>query len=243
MRCVAILIPAYNEQDTIAAALADLPRTLPGVDTVQLIVVDDGSLDGTVTAARAANCSHVIQLAAHAGLGAAHKEGLRYALAEINPDIIVNFDADLQYFGDDIARLIDPIRAGCADVVIGDRRVHRIKGYPKYKIFTQHFWNLVVSISVRRRIKDATSGFRAYSRDTARWLQAHLSESYTYSAESLFLLAKHRARIAFVPISTRTTHRPSRLITSKLYYTRYVFALLFRHVVGEFSGHFRTKPR
>src|SRR5688572_16946116 len=149
MRSVTVLIPAYNERDTIAAAIREVPRMLRGIDAVHVVVVDDGSIDHTDCLARDAGCDDVLRLA-HVGLGAAHKTALSYVLAKFDPDIIVNFDADLQYIGEEIPKLIEPILADGADVVIGDRRVHRIEGYPKYKVFTQHFWNLCVSAFLRQ---------------------------------------------------------------------------------------------
>lgn len=226
---LAIQIPAYNEENLIEAAINDIPSKIKGIANIELIVINDGSSDKTMEKVKQSRVKHVINLEKHCGLGAAHRKGLGYSLS-IGADIIVNYDADLQYRGGEIEGLVQPILEKRADAVIGDRQVRKIRGYPFWKFGTQTFWNKLITILFHAKIRDATSGFRAYSKETAELLLKYLQDDYTYSAESIYILAKKKMRIVFVPITIRPTPRKSRLITNKLYYTIRFAATLFKYL-------------
>jgi glycosyltransferase involved in cell wall biosynthesis len=224
-----VQIPAFNEEGSLRSAIEDVQNHSGKGKwgSLQILVVNDGSTDDTVKEARNAGVTEIVDLQSHQGLGVAFKEGLRRALA-LGGNILVNTDADLQYRAAEIPKLVDPIRKGEADMVIGCRDFRKIKGYPKHKRFTQTAGNLLISILYRKKIADATSGFRAFSRETAEILVSSLGNRYTYTIESLCLLLRREKRVLFVPISIQhNPERRSRLITSRLSYVRnYVWTAL-----------------
>lgn len=226
---LAIQIPTYNEDKLIKAAINDIPIKIKGFSHIELIVINDGSSDKTIEIVKQSRVKHIINFEKHCGLGVAYRKGLEYAIS-IGADIIVNYDADLQYKGDEIERLIQPVLEKNADVVIGDRQIKKIKGYPLWKACTQSFWNKLITFLFHIKIIDATSGFRAHSKKAAKLLLEYLQDDYTYSAESIFILAKKKMNIVFIPITIRPTPRKSRLITNKLYYTIKFTAILFKYL-------------
>src|SRR5688500_3265331 len=161
-----VQIPSYNEETTIAQALRDIPKKIEGITSIETLVIDDGSMDKTIEAARKAGATHVLQLKTHRGLLAAFVAGLDAAL-RLGADIIVNTDADNQYAGADIARLVAPIVKGTAEVVIGDREVARSPHMTPLKRVLQRFGSWSVGLASGVRVSDATSGFRAFSREAA----------------------------------------------------------------------------
>ncbi len=204
-----IQIPAYNEEATLPQALQDLPRSLPGVDEIEVLVVDDGSTDRTAVVAQEMGADHVVRLKRHYGLATAFAVGLETAL-RLGADIIVNTDADNQYWGEDILRLIRPILNGEADIVVGDRGVASLSHFSPLKRLLQRWGSWVVERAAGIPIPDATSGFRAFTREAA--LRLTVLSDYTYTLETLIQAGARRMRVVYVPVRTNPPTRPSRLI-------------------------------
>jgi len=206
-----IQIPCLNEAVSLPGAVADLPRAIPGVDSVELLVIDDGSTDGTADVARAHGVDHVIRLSQNRGLAAAFARGLQKAL-ELGADIIVNTDGDQQYRGEDVPRLIQPILDGNADMVIGDRQVQSVRHFSLWKKWLQKAGSLVVRWASRTGVPDATSGFRALSREAA--LRLEIFSTYTYTLETIIQAGRKGLTVVSVPVRTNEIRRRSRLIRS-----------------------------
>lgn len=206
-----IQIPSYNEELALPQTLRDLPCSLAGVDQIEILVVDDGSTDHTTERAQELGVHHIIRLKQHQGLAAAFTIGLETAL-RLGADIIVNTDADNQYWGEDVARLIQPILEGQADIVIGDRGVADLEHFAPLKRVLQRLGSWVVEQAAGIPIPDATSGFRALSREAA--LRLTILSDYTYTLETLIQAGARRMAVAFVPVRTNPQTRRSRLIRS-----------------------------
>jgi glycosyltransferase involved in cell wall biosynthesis len=206
-----IQISCYNEEGTLAQTLADLPTYIDGIDELETLVIDDGSTDATLLVAREAGVDHIVRHRRNRGLAAAFASGLDAAL-QAQADIIANTDADNQYCGRDIPRLIEPILADRADMVIGDRQTWRSPHFSLFKRILQRLGSRVVSRLAGQRIPDAVSGFRAISRETA--IKLHVVTSFSYTLETV-LQASHRGlAVESIPIETNKTTRPSRLFKS-----------------------------
>ncbi|HEY6867391.1 MAG TPA: glycosyltransferase family 2 protein [Candidatus Eisenbacteria bacterium] len=203
-----IQIPCLNEEATLPATLADLPRAVPGVQSVEILVVDDGSSDLTSEVARAHGVTRVVRFAARQGLAAAFARGLQEALA-MGADIIVNTDADNQYQGRDIPRLVAPILEGRADIVVGDRPIDSNPEFTPLKKILQRLGSSVVRRLSHTRVPDATSGFRAYTREAA--LRLTVLSGFTYTLETLIQATQKNLTIDHVPIRINPRTRESRL--------------------------------
>ncbi len=212
---VIIQIPCWNEEHTIGQTLSDLPRELPGVDIVEWLVIDDGCTDRTVEVALTHGADHVVRLHRRQGLAKAFMAGIEACL-EANADIIVNTDADNQYNALDIPKLIQPIREGNADFVIGSRPINDIEDFSNVKRFLQKTGSWVVRLASRTNIPDGPSGFRAMSRDVA--LNINVFDSYTYTIETIIQAGTKGWNIVFVPVRTNKSLRPSRLIKNVPHY-------------------------
>ena len=206
-----VQIPAFNEEELLARSLASLPRSVPGFSEVRILVVDDGSTDRTMDVARTAGADRVVRLQAHRGLATAFSLGLEEALA-MGADVIVNFDADLQYDAADIPALVAPILDGSADVVVGDRGAGTLEHFSPGKRLLQRFGSWVVRQASGLEVADATSGFRALSREAAR--RMNVFSRMTYSLETLIQAGWKDLRVASVPVRAHPPTRPSRLFTS-----------------------------
>jgi glycosyltransferase involved in cell wall biosynthesis len=206
-----IQIPCYNEEDALPQTLADLPRTLPGVDQVEWLVIDDGCTDRTVEVARSLGMQHTMCLGRHQGLARAFLAGLERAL-QLGADIIVNTDADNQYRGEDIGQLIEPILDGRADIVVGDRGISTIAHFSLGKRWLQRLGSWVVQQAANVHVPDATSGFRALSRQAA--LRTLVFSEYSYTLETLIQAGARQMAVDYVPVRTNPETRPSRLIAS-----------------------------
>jgi len=208
MRLV-VQVPAYNEAKTLPEVIRTIPRQIPGVDEVLVLVIDDGSTDGTAAVAAAAGADFVLRHPANRGLAAAFQTGLDFAL-RLGADIIVNTDGDNQYPQAEIPRLIEPILQRRADIVIGDRQVKINPNFRGLRRLLQQLGSRIVSSLSRLPVADAPSGFRAYSREAALRLQ--VVSRYSYTLETLIQAGHHRLAVESVPILTNPPTRPSRLM-------------------------------
>lgn len=206
-----IQIPCFNEEYHLPQTWRDLPKTLPGIDEIEVLVIDDGSQDRTVEAARALGIQYVLPMRTHVGLARTFQAGLDEAL-RLGADIIVNTDADNQYRGEDIQRLIQPVLAGRADIVVGDRGVAHIAHFSPAKRVLQRIGSRVVQLAAGIPIPDAASGFRAYSRDAA--LRLNVLSDFSYTLETLIQAGMFKIPIEFVPVTTNPQTRKSRLAKS-----------------------------
>jgi glycosyltransferase involved in cell wall biosynthesis len=204
-----IQIPCYNEEATLPQTVRDLPRELPGVDEIEILVVDDGSRDQTSKVAEELGVDHIVHLKQNQGLAYAFMTGLDAAL-EAGADIVVNTDADNQYRGEDIERLIQPLLEGEADITVGDRGVTTLEHFPPIKRHLQRWGSWVVERAAGIEIPDATSGFRAFTREAA--MRLTVLSDYTYTLETLIQAGARRMVVAYVPIQTNPSTRESRLI-------------------------------
>lgn len=220
-----IQIPCLNEAETLPATLADLPRHVPGIDTIEWLVIDDGSRDATAEVARAHGVHHIVRFTRNKGLAAAFTAGIDAAL-KAGADFIVNTDADNQYAGADIPRLVAPLIAGEADICIGDRNIRDIQtmSWPKKRL--QHLGSWVVRQVSGTQVPDTTSGFRAYTRDAA--LRMTIVSEFSYTLESIIGAGKKRMAIAHVEVGTNARTRPSRLFSSMFAYIKQSAATIVR---------------
>ncbi len=212
-----IQIPCFNEARTLATTLADLPRHVPGVDVVEWLVIDDGSVDGTADVARANGVDHIVVHPRNRGLAAAFLTGLDTAL-RLGADVIVNTDADNQYVADCIPELIAPVCDGTADMVVGERPITDIDDFSWTKKKLQRFGSWVVRKFSGTDVADAPSGFRAISRDAAFRLQVF--GRFSYTMETLVQANAEGLAVVSVPIRVNPSLRPSRLAKSTFQYLR-----------------------
>ena len=206
-----IQIPCYNEEGSLEVTLAELPRELPGVDTVEWLIINDGSIDKTVEVAQAYGVDHIVNFEHNQGLAKAFMAGIEACL-KANADIIVNTDADNQYCADDIPKLIEPILSGRAEIVVGARPIRQIKHFSPTKKVLQKLGSWVVRMASNTKILDAPSGFRAISREAA--LRLNVFSEYTYTLETIIQAGQKGMVITSVPIRTNGYLRPSRLVKS-----------------------------
>ncbi len=206
-----IQIPCLNEAETIAATIADLPKSIHGIDEIEVLIVDDGSTDATVDIARQAGAMHLISNGANRGLAYSFQRGLDEAL-RLGADIIVNTDGDNQYFGGDVEALVRPILENRADIVVGDRQTGFIDHFSPVKKYLQNSGSRVVSALANADIPDAVSGFRAFSRQAAMCVTVR--STFSYTTETLIQAGRRRLRIASAPVRTNKVERPSRLFRS-----------------------------
>ena len=204
-----IQIPCFNEAKTLAQTVAALPRQLPGIDVIETLVIDDGSRDATVQVAEELGINTIVRLPHNMGLAHAFAAGLE-ACIKHGADIIVNTDADNQYYGADIAKLVAPIVEGRAEIVVGDRGVANHPLFSPLKRALQRLGSWVISQAAGVTVPDATSGFRAFTREAA--LHTLVLSNYSYTLETLIQAGARRRAIEFVPIRTNAPTRPSRLM-------------------------------
>jgi glycosyltransferase involved in cell wall biosynthesis len=223
-----IQIPCFNEAHDLPKTLAHLPREVPGVDRVEWLVIDDGSTDATVEVARAHGVDHVVRHTTNKGLAAAFQTGLNACL-QLGADIIVNTDADNQYPGAFIPKLIAPLLAHKADMVIADRQVHLIPHFSRVKIALQRLGSRVVRYVSGTSVPDAPSGFRALSRETA--LRINVMTGYTYTLETIIQAGKRNLTVTHIPIHVNPITRDSRLIRSLPDYVARSMITIFKLLV------------
>ncbi len=212
-----IQIPCYNEEQTLPIALNDLPKKIEGIDQIEYLIIDDGSRDKTVEVAKANGVHHIVSFKKNKGLAAGFMAGIDKCLKQ-GANIIVNTDADNQYYGDDIEKLIRPILNGQADIVIGERPIDKIEHFSWLKKKLQHLGSWVVRIASDTDVPDAPSGFRAYSREAA--LRLNVISEYTYTLETIIQAGRKNMAITSVLIKTNPELRKSRLFKSMFSYIK-----------------------
>jgi len=220
-----VQIPAFNEEKTIAQTLREIPKRVDGFTSVETLVIDDGSSDTTAEAARKAGATHILQLRNHRGLSAAFVAGIDAAL-RLGADVIVNTDADNQYAGADIARLVAPIVRGSAEVVIGDREIAKSPHMSGIKKSLQRLGSWTVGKASGVSVADVTSGFRAFSRDAA--MQINVFNPFTYTLETIIQSGNRNLGVQTVAVHTNAPTRESRLYRDVGTYLRKSIATIFR---------------
>ena len=206
-----VQIPCYNEEHTLPQTVADIPRQIPGIDEVEILIIDDGSTDRTVEVAQEVGVDHIVRNKRNIGLARSFRRGLEACL-DAGADIIVNTDGDNQYCGADIARLVRPILAGQADIVIGDRETQKIPHFSKAKKILQWFGSGVVRKLAGIWVPDTVSGFRAFSRDVAT--QLNIVSPFSYTIETVIQAGNRGFTVQSVPVQTNPKTRESRLFKS-----------------------------
>lgn len=212
-----IQIPCYNEAETLEIALDALPKHIDGIDEIEYLIINDGSTDNTVEVAQNWGVHHIVNFKQNKGLAKGFMAGLDACLRN-GADIIVNTDADNQYCGDDIEKIVRPILDGKADIVIGERPIDQTEHFSWLKKKLQHFGSWVVRKASNTDIPDAPSGFRAYSREAA--MQMNVVNEYTYTLEQIVQAGRTKIAITSVPIRTNEELRPSRLFSSMFGYVK-----------------------
>ena len=212
-----IQIPCYNEAETLEVALNDLPKQIDGIDEIEYLIINDGSKDKTVEVAVNWGVHHVVSFTRNKGLAKGFMAGVEACLRN-GADIIVNTDADNQYCGEDIEKLVRPILEGKADIVIGERPIDQTEHFSPLKKKLQHLGSWVVRKASNTDIPDAPSGFRAYSREAA--LRLNVVNEYTYTLEQIVQAGRNKMAITSVPIRTNGELRPSRLFNSMFGYIK-----------------------
>ncbi|RKX35634.1 MAG: glycosyltransferase family 2 protein [Verrucomicrobia bacterium] len=220
-----VQIPCFNEEATLPETLAAIPRAIEGVDQVEIMVIDDGSGDETSRVARRSGTDHVLRLPRNQGLARAFSAGIEHALG-LGADIIVNTDADNQYCADDIPALIAPILLGEADIVIGERPIESIEHFSPIKKVLQRLGSAAVRFFSQTEVRDAPSGFRAFSRRAA--MRLNVFNEYTYTLETVIQAGQKHMAIASVPIRVNNPTRESRLVRNIPDYVRRSIATILR---------------
>jgi len=210
-----IQIPCYNEEKNLPATLNDLPKSISGIDKIEILVIDDGSTDNTAKVAKEFGVHHLIQFPKNKGLANAFMAGLEASL-KAGADIIVNTDGDNQYKGKYIEKLIKPILEGKAEIVIGERPIYKIKHFSFLKKIFQRLGSWVVKKISQTNIPDAPSGFRAFSRDAA--MRINVLGEYTYTLETIIQAGRNNMVITYIPIEVNENARKSRLMKSIWHY-------------------------
>ena len=223
-----IQIPCYNEEETLELAYNDLPRHIDGIDTIEYLIINDGSKDNTVARARELGFHHIVSFKRNKGLAKGFMAGIDACL-HLGADIIVNTDADNQYCGADIEKIVRPILEQKADIVIGERPIDETEHFSWKKKKFQHLGSWVVRVASDTDIPDAPSGFRAYSRDAA--LRLNVVNEYTYTLETIIQAGNNKTAMTSVPIRTNPETRPSRLFSSMWRYMKRSSTVITRSFV------------
>lgn len=205
---VFVQVPCLNEEETLPLVLESIPRQIPGVDDIEILIIDDGSTDRTIEVAKAHGVTHFVRHARNMGLARSFRDGVDYALAH-GADIVVNTDGDNQYPQDRIGDLVTPIVEGRADIVIADRQTSKIAHFSKFKKLMQNVGSRVVNVAAETKLPDAASGFRAYSK--ASLYRLNIVTQFSYCMETIIQAGNKRLRIESIPVTTNPKTRESRL--------------------------------
>ncbi len=223
-----IQIPCYNEEETLELAYNDLPKHIDGIDTIEYLIINDGSKDNTVARARELGFHHIVSFKRNKGLAKGFMAGIDACL-HLGADIIINTDADNQYCGEDIEKIVRPIIEQKADIVIGERPIDQTEHFSWKKKKFQHLGSWVVRVASGTDIPDAPSGFRAYSREAA--LRLNVVNEYTYTLETIIQAGNNKTAMTSVPIRTNPETRPSRLFSSMWRYMKRSSTVITRSFV------------
>lgn len=223
-----IQIPCYNEAETLNIALDALPKSIPGVDIIEYLIINDGSRDDTVEVAKKWGVNYIVSFKNNRGLARGFMAGIDACLRN-GADIIVNTDADNQYCADDIAKLVSPILAGHTDICIGERPIDETEHFSLLKKKLQHLGSWVVRKASNTNIQDAPSGFRAYSREAA--MRLNVTNEYTYTLETIVQAGQERIAMMDIKIKTNPEMRPSRLFNSMFGYIKKSMITIIRSYV------------
>jgi len=211
MKKLVVMIPAYNEEAHIGLVIKEIPNKIPGIDKIEVLVIDDGSTDKTILEAKKAGATHILVNTKNSGLAFTFQKGMDYALS-LGADIIVNTDADFQYNQKQIPSLVKPILEGKADIVSGNRQVSDLD----HMVFAKKYGNMlgtkVVSKAAGYHIHDASSGFRAYSKEAA--LRLFVTSTHTYTHDTLIQASRKNLKVVEVPVDFRKRSGHSKLIKS-----------------------------
>ncbi len=206
-----VQIPCYNEEETLPQTFADIPKQIEGIDEVEVLIIDDGSTDKTVEVAKRIGVNHIVRNSKNKGLARTFQAGIDACL-RLGADIIVNTDGDNQYRGEDISKLIQPILAGKAEIVIGDRQTDKIPHFSKSKKKMQKIGSFIVRVLSETTVPDVVSGFRAFERSAA--MQMNIVSPFSYTIETVIQAGKKHLAVDSVPIGTNAKTRDSRLFKS-----------------------------
>ena len=220
-----VTIPAYNEENSLGSVIGEIPNKIEGIDEILILVIDDGSTDRTADIAIQAGANRILTHKHNMGLAKTFRDGLNCAL-EMGADIIVNTDADFQYNGTQIPKLVAPILEGRADIVLGDRQINQLDHMPRGNVWGNKIATQVIRWTTRLPIKDAQTGVRAFSREAA--LRMSLTGDYTYTQETIIQAANKNLRIEQIPVEFRRREGKSRLISSIFRYARSAGVTVFR---------------
>jgi len=220
-----ITIPAFNEEDTIGKVIEEIPHSIPGIKEIQILVIDDGSTDRTADVALFYGADKILKHKTNMGLAKTFRDGMNCAL-EMGADIIVNTDADFQYNGTEIPKLVAPIVEGRADIVLGNRQIDQLDHMPRGNVWGNKIATQVIRWTTRLPIKDAQTGFRAFSREAA--LRMNLTGDYTYTQETIIQAANKNLRIEQIPVEFRRREGKSRLISNIFRYAWAAGVTVFR---------------
>lgn len=233
---VFVQVPCLNEEETLPAVLSSIPREIPGVDELVILIIDDGSTDRTLEVAREHGVTHFVHHVRNMGLARSFRDGVHYALAH-GADIVVNTDGDNQYPQARIPDLLAPIIAGDADIVIGDRQTHKIAHFSRGKKFLQKVGSKVVNVAASTNLPDAASGFRAYSKEAL--IMLNVVTQFSYCMETIIQAGNKRLKIASVEVDTNAKTRESRLFSSTgQHVTKSAQAILRSYVMFKPFGFF-----
>ena len=210
-----IQIPCLNEEKTLPQTFEQLPGEIPGIDKIEVLIIDDGSNDGTVGVAKEIGVDHIVKFSSRQGLANAFRAGINKSL-QLGADIIVNTDADNQYKGEDIVKLVRPLLEGKADMVIGERDIESIKHFSFIKKKLQRLGSFIVRLVSNTDIRDATSGFRSYNREAA--MKLNVMSDFSYTLETIIQASKKNITVASVLIKTNPKLRESRLFSNMAEY-------------------------